>query len=39
MGIPTKLINLTMMTLHETYAKVNLGNETGEQFRYYNGVK
>jgi sorting nexin-29 len=30
MGIATKLINLTMMTLHETYAKVKLGNETVE---------
>jgi hypothetical protein len=38
-GIPTKLINLTMMTLHETYAKVKLGNETGEKFRYYSCVK
>jgi hypothetical protein len=27
------------MTLHETYAKVKLGNETGEKFRYYSGVK
>jgi hypothetical protein len=34
MGIPTKLVNLTTMTLHETYAKVKLGNETGEKFRY-----
>jgi hypothetical protein len=37
-GIPTKLINLTMMTLHETYAKVKLGNATREKFRYYSGV-
>jgi hypothetical protein len=39
MGIPTKLINLTTMTLHETYANVKLGNETREKFRYYSGVK
>jgi hypothetical protein len=38
-GIPTKLINLTMMTPHETCAKVKLGNETGEKFRYYRAVK
>jgi hypothetical protein len=31
--------NLTMMTLHETYAKVKLGNETGEKFKYYSDVK
>jgi predicted transcriptional regulator len=39
MGIPTKLSKLTMMTLHETLAKVKLGNETGEKFRYYRNVK
>jgi hypothetical protein len=39
MGIPTKHINLTMMTLHETHANVKLGNKTGEKFRYYSGVK
>jgi hypothetical protein len=39
MEIPTKLSNLTMMTLHETLAKVKLGNETGEKFSYYRNVK
>jgi hypothetical protein len=38
MGIPTKLINLTIM-LHETYTKVKLRNETGQKFRYCSGVK
>jgi hypothetical protein len=28
-----------MMTLHETYAKVKLGNRTGERFWCYSGVK
>jgi hypothetical protein len=32
MGIATKLVNLIMMTLHETYARVKLGNKRGEEF-------
>jgi sorting nexin-29 len=38
-GIPKKLVNLARMTLTETYAKVKIENELGQEFKYNSGVK